>query len=114
MRKLIIIPLLLTLVLSLSGCLEILADDSAKLIGDWVRDGNSSYRVRLQKNGQGVALNKATNDYTFEWRLDPDEANIMYWEIDGASTRVVHYYLLKEDSILVLEWDGMPTVYERG
>jgi len=114
MRKLLIICPLLIAIISLSGCLgEIFGSTEAQLYGDWSKDGNSNYRIRFQKNGEGVALNQNSEDYTFSWRLDPDRNDIMYWEIEGVSTRVIHYYLLKEGELLVLEWDGMPSAFMR-
>ena len=115
MKKNLIIVFTLIPVLCLSGCLEaFLGDRTDDLIGDWDRDGSPDYKIRLNEDGTGVALSRNANDYLFDWRLDPDTDDIMYWEIDGETTRVVYYYLLKEGEILVLEWDGSPSVYEKG
>ncbi len=106
------------LVLSMTGCTQIksfLTDYTGQLCHTWSRDGDSSYKIEFNTDNTGLALNKNTNDFLFDWRFDPKDEDTMIWEIHHSSeVRVVKFYFLGENNeILVLEWDGHPTVYSR-
>lgn len=99
---------------SLSGCVDLdILMGNPKLEGTWKQDGTKPYQIRFQEDNTGIALNDQTNDYFFTWRLDSDDKGVMYWEIDGKPTRVVYFTLLHNDNVLVLVWEGNPTVYKR-
>ena len=114
MKKVILsIFVILALVISTVGCVDMLFGDSKKLQNiNWVRsDGEQT--VVLNENGQGSLIGE--NGYSFEWTMDDQRERTMIWVVYGTGeTVLVKYFLVADDRLMVLEFsDGVAWAYHQ-
>lgn len=118
MKNKIILAVVLILPLALlSGCIEGLFQftNNTSVITDyeWIRS-DEEVTINFDEDKTGVILQKNGDDAFFTWTLDPSQEDTMIWTIqDTQESRVVKYYLVNEDTRLVLEWGGTPYIFTR-